>query len=141
MLEGLEFGENTKAAFLTHGMSEIIRLGEAMGADPKTFLGLAGLGDLVLTGMGALSRNKDIGVRLARGRSLENLLEDRMSVAEGVNTAKAVKELAERHSVDMPVVQAMNAIIYEDKDPRHTILTALGCLVPDLGTAAADYTH
>ena len=71
--------------------------------------------------MGALSRNKDIGVRLARGRSLENLLEDRMSVAEGVKTAKAVKELAERHSVDMPIVQAMNAIMYEDKDPRHTI--------------------
>ena len=141
MLEGLEFGENTKAAFLTHGMSEIIRLGEAMGADPKTFLGLAGLGDLVLSGMGALSRNKDIGVRLARGRSLENLLEDRMSVAEGVKTAKAVKELAERHSVDMPIVQAMNAIMYEDKDPRHTILTALECLVPDpMGTAAADHT-
>ena len=131
ILEGLEFGENTKVAFLTHGMAEIIQLGEAMGADPKTFIGLAGLGDLVLTGMGALSRNKDIGVRLSRGRSLEQILEERMSVAEGVNTAKAVKALAERHSVEMPIVQAMNAIMYDDEDPRQTMLSLLGRLIPD----------
>ena len=131
MLDGLEFGENTKAAFLTHGMAEITRLGEAMGADPKTFLGLAGLGDMILTGTGALSRNRDIGVRLARGRSLDQILEERMSVAEGVNTAKAVNELAKRHSVDMPIVQAMNAIMYEDEDPRQTMLTLLERLIPD----------
>ncbi len=131
MLEGLEFGENTKAAFLTHGMDEIIRLGEAMGANPKTFTGLAGLGDLILTGTGAISRNRDIGVRLSRGRSLETLMEERMSVAEGVNAAKAVAELAKRHSVDMPIVTAMNAIMYNDEDPRQTILTLLENLIPD----------
>ena len=139
LLEGLEFGENTKAAFLTYGMAEMIQLGEAMGADLKTFLGLSGLGDLVLTGMGALSRNKDIGVRLARGRSLETILEERMSVAEGVNTAKAVKQLAERHSIDMPVVEAMNAILYEGQDPRNTILTLLQRLIPDQVEATAPH--
>lgn len=139
MLDGLEFGENTKAAFLTHGMDEMIRLGEAMGADPKTFTGLAGLGDLILTGTGSISRNRDIGVRLARGRALETITEERMSVAEGVNTAKAVLELAKRHSVDMPIVTAMNAIMYDDKDPRQTILTLLQRLIPDpVETATAD---
>ena len=136
ILEGLEFGENTKAAFLTHGMAEMMRLGEVMGADPKTLVGLSGLGDLVLTGMGALSRNKDIGVRLSRGRSLDTILEDRMSVAEGVNTTKAVKALAARYSVDMPVVQAMNAIMYEDEDPRQTMLTLFDRLMPDHAEAA-----
>ena len=139
MLDGLELGENTKAAFLTHGMTEIVGLGEAMGADPKTFLGLAGLGDLILTGTGSVSRNRDIGVRLARGRSLEKIIEERMSVAEGVKTAKAVAELAKRHSVDMPIVTAMNAIMYDDEDPRNTLLTLLEHLIPDhVETATAD---
>ena len=140
MLDGLELGENTKAAFLTHGMAEIVALGEAMGADPTTFLGLAGLGDLILTGTGAISRNRDMGVRLARGRSLEKLTEERMSVAEGVNTAKAVAELATRHSVDMPIVTAMNAIMYDDADPRSTLLTLLERLIPDhVETVTADH--
>ncbi|HIN32563.1 MAG TPA: NAD(P)-dependent glycerol-3-phosphate dehydrogenase [Nitrospirales bacterium] len=140
MLDGLELGENTKAAFLTHGMDEIIRLGEAMGADPKTFTGLAGLGDLILTGTGSISRNRDIGVRLSRGRSLEKLMEERMSVAEGVNTAKAVAELAKRHSVEMPIVAAMNTIMYEDADPRSTLLSMLERLIPDhVETATANH--
>ena len=140
MLDGLEVGENTKAAFLTHGMAEIVALGEAMGADPTTFLGLAGLGDLILTGTGSISRNRDMGVRLARGRSLEKLTEERMSVAEGVNTAKAVAELATRHSVDMPIVTAMNAIMYDDADPRSTLLTLLERLIPDhVETVTADH--
>jgi glycerol-3-phosphate dehydrogenase (NAD(P)+) len=122
-------------------MAEIIRLGEAMGADSKTFIGLAGLGDLILTGTGAISRNRDIGVRLARGRSLEKIMEERMSVAEGVNTAKAVAELAKRHSVDMPIVTAMNAIMYDDEDPRQTLLTLLERLIPDhVELATADRT-
>jgi len=131
ILEGLEFGENTKAAFLTHGMQEMIQLGEAMGADTKTLVGLAGLGDLVLTGMGALSRNKDVGVRLARGRSLRTILEERMNVAEGINAARAVKELAEKHSVKMPVVQALHTIMYDEEDPKQTILTLLENLTPN----------
>ncbi len=141
MLDGLELGENTKAAFLTHGMAEIVRLGNAMGADLKTFLGLAVLGDLILTGTGSISRNRDMGVRLARGRSLEKIVEERMSVAEGVNTTKAVAALAKRHSVDMPIVMAMNAIMYDDADPRNTLLTLLEHLIPDhVEAATADHS-
>jgi len=118
VLEGLGFGYNTMAALLTRGLAEMTRLGVAMGADPRTFSGLAGMGDLVLTCTGGLSRNRTLGVRLGKGERFEDIMKGLPTVAEGVKTAKATRELARKHSVEMPVVDEVYRIIYEGKDPR-----------------------
>jgi glycerol-3-phosphate dehydrogenase (NAD(P)+) len=117
VLEGLGFGYNTMAALLTRGLAEMTRLGVAMGADPRTFSGLAGMGDLVLTCTGGLSRNRTLGVRLGKGERFEDIMNGLPTVAEGVKTAKATRELARKHSVEMPVVDEVYRIIYEGKDP------------------------
>jgi glycerol-3-phosphate dehydrogenase (NAD(P)+) len=118
VLEGLGYGYNTMAALLTRGLAEMTRLGAAMGADPRTFSGLAGMGDLVLTCTGGLSRNRTLGVRLGKGERFEDIMKGLATVAEGVKTAKAARELARKHSVEMPVVDEVYRIIYEGKDPR-----------------------
>ena len=118
VLEGLGYGYNTMAALLTRGLAEMTRLGVAMGADPRTFLGLAGMGDLVLTCTGGLSRNRTLGVRLGKGELFEDIMKGLPTVTEGVKTAKATRELARKHSVEMPVVDEVYRIIYEGKDPR-----------------------
>ena len=118
VLEGLGYGYNTMAALLTRGLAEMTRLGVAMGADPRTFSGLAGMGDLVLTCTGGLSRNRTLGVRLGKGELFEDIMKGLPTVAEGVKTAKATRELARKHSVEMPVVDEVYRIIYEGKDPR-----------------------
>ena len=118
VLEGLGYGYNTMAALLTRGLAEITRLGIAMGADPRTFSGLAGMGDLVLTCTGGLSRNRTLGVRLGTGERFEDIMKGLPTVAEGVKTAKATRALARKHSVEMPVVDEVYRIIYESKDPR-----------------------
>jgi len=118
VLEGLGYGYNTMAALLTRGLAEMTRLGAAMGADPRSFSGLAGIGDLVLTCTGGLSRNRTLGVRLGKGERFEDIMKDLPTVAEGVKTAKAARELARKHSVEMPVVDEVYRIIYEGKDPR-----------------------
>jgi glycerol-3-phosphate dehydrogenase (NAD(P)+) len=102
ILVGLELGHNTQAALITRGLAEIARLGAAMGADPLTFAGLAGMGDLVLTATGALSRNRSLGIELARGRRLADVLAERRSVAEGVQTARTAVDLGERHQSSCP---------------------------------------
>lgn len=118
---GLGFGHNTQAALITRGLAEITRLGVAMGAQAETFSGLAGMGDLVLTCTGELSRNRTVGTRLGRGETLDSILSDMRAVAEGVQTAGGVLALAERHGVEMPIVREVNAILHEGRDPAAAV--------------------
>ncbi|MBM4133897.1 MAG: NAD(P)-dependent glycerol-3-phosphate dehydrogenase [Nitrospira sp.] len=115
IVDGLSLGHNARAALITRGLAEMNRLGSAMGADPRTFYGLSGIGDLVLTCTGALSRNHQVGVRLGRGEGLDVILKDMQAVAEGVRTSHAALGLAERHGVDMPIVREVCAVLFENK--------------------------
>ncbi len=121
VVDGLELGHNARAALITRGLAEMIRLGMAMGADPRTFYGLSGVGDLILTCTGPLSRNHSVGVRLGKGERLEGILASMQAVAEGVRTAKAALGLAQRHGVDMPIVQEVNAVLFADKPCRQAV--------------------
>jgi glycerol-3-phosphate dehydrogenase (NAD(P)+) len=121
VVDGLGLGQNVRAALITRGLTETVRLGVAMGADPRTFYGLSGVGDLVLTCTGALSRNHTVGVRLGEGERLETILGSMQAVAEGVRTAKAAFGLARRHRVDMPIVQEINAVLFEGKSCRKAV--------------------
>jgi glycerol-3-phosphate dehydrogenase (NAD(P)+) len=113
ILEGLGLGFNSRAALITRGLAEMTRLGVAIGAQPATFAGLAGLGDLVLTCTGALSRNRSLGEEIGRGRTLEDALSGRETVAEGVLNTVSARALAERAGVEMPIVNAMHCILFE----------------------------
>ena len=121
VVDGLELGHNARAALITRGLAEMIRLGMAMGADPRTFYGLSGVGDLILTCTGPLSRNHSVGVRLGKGERLEGILASMQAVAEGVRTAKAALGLALRCGVDMPIVQEVNAVLFADKSCRQAV--------------------
>jgi glycerol-3-phosphate dehydrogenase (NAD(P)+) len=118
---GLGHGHNTTAALITRGLAEITRLGVAMGARKATFYGLAGMGDLVLTCTGSLSRNRTVGFRLGQGEALEEILSEMTAVAEGVKTAAAVHELAGRHGVEMPIAEQVYAIIEEGRSPAEAL--------------------
>jgi len=118
IVEGAGFGHNTRAALITRGLHEMTRLGTALGAKPATFAGLAGLGDLVLTCTGGLSRNRAIGIEIGKGATLEEALKGKESVAEGVITAASSKALAERHGVDMPIVEVVNRVLFEGQAAR-----------------------
>jgi len=111
--DGLELGHNARAALITRGLAEMTRLGITLGGRPATFMGLSGLGDLVLTATGDLSRNRRVGLALARGASLESILADLGHVAEGVTTAREVNRLAHEAGVDMPIVQGVAKILFE----------------------------
>jgi glycerol-3-phosphate dehydrogenase (NAD(P)+) len=113
--DGLGYGENAKAALITRGLAEITRLGVAAGAQPLTFLGLAGLGDLVLTCEGNASRNRRLGLALAQEMSLEEALESVEGVVEGVVTARAVPQLARRIGVEMPICESLHTVLFEGK--------------------------
>jgi glycerol-3-phosphate dehydrogenase (NAD(P)+) len=115
MVAGLGFGSNSIAALITRGLAEMTRLALGEGAKLQTLMGLAGLGDLVLTCTGSLSRNRFVGQELGRGRSLENITATMNEVAEGVNTTLAVKRLADRSGVDMPITKEVHAVLYEGK--------------------------
>jgi glycerol-3-phosphate dehydrogenase (NAD(P)+) len=106
------------AALVTRGLAEMTRLGVAMGARRETFAGLAGMGDLVLTCTGDLSRNRTVGVRLGRGEGLDDILGEMRAVAEGVKTAEAVVRLAARHEVEMPIAQEVHAMLVQGRAPR-----------------------
>jgi glycerol-3-phosphate dehydrogenase (NAD(P)+) len=121
VLEGLGLGYNTTAALITRGLHEITRLGIALGGRLETFAGLAGMGDLVLTCTGALSRNRSLGVALGRGKNLQDILSDTREVAEGVKTSKSAKELAERHGIEMPITTEMYRVLYEGESPRDAL--------------------
>lgn len=118
---GLGFGHNTRAALITRGLAEMTRLGVAMGARRETFSGLAGMGDLVLTCTGDLSRNRTVGVRLGQGESLDDILGEMRAVAEGVKTAEAVVALAERHGVEMPIAAEVHAMLTLGRSPREAL--------------------
>jgi glycerol-3-phosphate dehydrogenase (NAD(P)+) len=121
VVDGIGFGNNTRAALITRGLAEIARLGVALGADPLTFSGLAGMGDLILTCTGALSRNRSVGVELGQGKSLEEVLAGMTMVAEGVRTARSARELSHRVGVEMPIVEAVYAVLYEGTPPREAV--------------------
>jgi len=119
--DGLGFGHNTRAALITRGLAEISRLGAKMGAHPLTFAGLSGVGDLVLTCTGDLSRNRTVGFQLGQGRKLKEILGEMRMVAEGVNTAKSVHFLAERMQVEMPISEQVYQVLYEGKEPLFAV--------------------
>ncbi|WP_447984568.1 NAD(P)H-dependent glycerol-3-phosphate dehydrogenase [Nitrospira sp. Nam74] len=121
VVDGLGLGHNARAALITRGLAEMIRLGIALGADPKTFYGLSGVGDLVLTCTGPLSRNHTVGVRLGRGEQLPDILQGAQTVAEGVRTSSAAAGLARRYKVDMPIVQAVCAVLFDEKSPQEAV--------------------
>jgi glycerol-3-phosphate dehydrogenase (NAD(P)+) len=125
VVDGLDLGYNTRAALITRGLAEMTRLGVALGADPLTFSGLAGMGDLILTCTGALSRNHTVGVELGRGRSIEEILSEMTMVAEGVKTARAARDLSRRAGVEMPIVEEMHAILYEGRGAREAVETLM----------------
>lgn len=117
MAEGLRYGHNTTAGLITRGLAEITRLGVARGGNPLTFAGLSGMGDLVLTCTGALSRNRTVGEQLGRGKSLEQILDEMNMVAEGVKTTLAAHTLAEQLGIEMPITEQVYLVLYEGKDP------------------------
>ncbi len=121
ILDGLGLGSNVRAALITRGLAEITRLGVAMGAKPMTFAGLAGVGDLVLTATGPLSRNRSLGVELGKGRTLEEVMARRLSVAEGVGTARAAVALAAKVGVELPIASQVHGVLFEGKPPRQAI--------------------
>ncbi len=118
---GLGFGPNTIAAIITRGLREIVRLGQALGAQPLTFSGLSGMGDLVLTCTGSESRNRTVGVRLGRGESLQAILDSMKMVAEGVPTTRSVSDLARRHDVEMPITSVVERILFEGFGPARAL--------------------
>lgn len=121
MASGLGFGNNTRAALITRGLAEMTRLGVAMGASPLTFAGLAGMGDLILTCTGELSRNRTVGYALGQGCALEDVLGEMTMVAEGVETTRATYRLAQRVGVEMPIVEQVHAVLFEGKAPRAAV--------------------
>lgn len=132
--DGLGFGNNARAAFITRSLSEMIRLGVRLGANPMTFSGLAGLGDLVLTCTGDLSRNRQVGLELGKGRAIDAILAGLNAVAEGVKTARAAYALSERLGVDMPNATATYQVLYEGKEPQAAVAELMRRdLKPELG--------
>ncbi len=121
MVDGLGLGLNTRAALITRGLAEISRLGQAMGASPQTFSGSAGLGDLVLTCTGDLSRNHTVGKKIGQGATLDEVLKDMRMVAEGVKTARSVYNLSRRKAVEMPICHAVYHILYEGLCPKEAV--------------------
>jgi glycerol-3-phosphate dehydrogenase (NAD(P)+) len=121
LCDGLGYGYNTKGALLTRGLAEITRLGVAMGGRRETFYGLTGMGDLITTATSRHSRNRHVGERLGRGETLEQVLGHLVMVAEGVNTARAARDLGRRHEVDLPITEQVCAILFEGRTPRQAL--------------------
>lgn len=118
MTDGLDYGDNAKAAFITRGLTEITALGVALGANPLTFSGLAGLGDLIATCASPLSRNHYVGVELTKGRPLTEIVDSMEGVAEGVSTTIAVRTIAQQMGLEMPITEKIYRVLYEGLDPR-----------------------
>jgi glycerol-3-phosphate dehydrogenase (NAD(P)+) len=123
--DGLGLGDNTRAALITRGLAESGRLSAALGGKRETLMGLAGLGDLVLTCTGNLSRNRRVGLALSRGQPLDVILSDLGHVAEGVDATRAASDLARELAIDMPIVDAVHRVLYEDVAPRDAVLALL----------------
>ncbi|HLF98916.1 MAG TPA: NAD(P)H-dependent glycerol-3-phosphate dehydrogenase [Acidimicrobiia bacterium] len=123
---GLGFGDNSRAALITRGLAELTRLGAALGGNPLTFLGLAGIGDLVATCTSEKSRNRTVGFQLGQGRSLDDIIADMNEVAEGVKSTRAVLELAATHSVEMPIAEQVGAVLYDGRAPMDMVAELMG---------------
>jgi len=123
--DGMGLGHNTRAALITRGLAELSRMAVKLGADPLTLAGLSGMGDLVLTCTGDLSRNRRVGMALGQGKTLEEVLEELGMVAEGVKTAKSAHELAKREGVEMPIAGEIHDIIYEGKPAREAMVALM----------------
>jgi len=121
IIDGLNVGSNARAALITRGLAEIRRLGVHLGAQPETFAGLAGVGDLVLTCTGSLSRNRGVGVRLGQGETLDQILDSMLEVAEGVRTTHSVHDLSTRTGVEMPIVEQVYRVLYQKQSPKVAI--------------------
>ena len=121
VIDGVGLGYNTTAALITRGLHEMRKLGVALGGRPETFAGLAGIGDLVLTCTGNLSRNRSVGVELGHGKSLEQILAETRRVAEGVKTCSSARGLAQEHQIEMPIISEMYKVLYEQESPRNAI--------------------
>jgi glycerol-3-phosphate dehydrogenase (NAD(P)+) len=121
IVDGLDLGLNARAALISRGLAEMTRLGVSMGARAATFAGLAGMGDLILTATGDLSRNRRLGMALARGETLANLLAGSKAVAEGVNNCRSAVRLADRQGVEMPISRAVHRVLFEGQDSRESV--------------------
>jgi glycerol-3-phosphate dehydrogenase (NAD(P)+) len=117
IIDGVKFGDNTKAAIMTRGIAEISRLGEAMGALPETFAGLSGMGDLIVTCMSRHSRNRYVGEQVGSGKKLKQVLKSMQMIAEGVETSRSVTQLSKKHEIETPIADEVYKILFEDKDP------------------------
>ncbi len=126
MAEGMGFGDNTKASLITRGLAETSRLGQALGADPMTFMGLAGLGDLVATCTSPLSRNRTFGEKLGQGQTMEELLAQKMQTAEGVKSCESIHALATKHDVDMPITAHVVGLVHEGLTPAEMVRSLMG---------------
>lgn len=124
-LDGLSLGHNARAALITRGLAEIVRLGVALGGRPETFMGLTGMGDLILTCTGDLSRNRRVGLGLAQGKPLDAIIAELGHVAEGVRCAAAVRDLAAEHGVDMPITRAVAGVLFDGDSPRDMVAQLL----------------
>src|SRR5437773_8165200 len=121
VVDGLGLGHNTRAALITRGLAEMVRLGAAKGADARTFAGLSGIGDLVLTCTGGLSRNRTVGVQLGQGRKLSEIVSSMRMVAEGIMTARATLNLAKKYQVEMPITEQMDYVLHQGRNPLDAI--------------------
>jgi glycerol-3-phosphate dehydrogenase (NAD(P)+) len=119
--DGLHLGANARAALVTRGLSEIARLGVRMGGQAETFMGLTGLGDLVLTATGDLSRNRAVGLGIAQGHPLPEILARLGHVAEGVTSARSAREMAHRHRLEMPITETVCAVLFEGLAPKTAV--------------------
>ena len=131
IVDGLGFGDNTKAALVTRGLVEITRLAKILGARPATFTGLAGIGDLITTAFSRHGRNRAVGEKIGRGETLEAILGGMEMVAEGVPTTKAALGLARRHKIDMPITREVHAILFEGKPPLDALTSLMARSVKD----------
>ncbi len=119
--DGLGYGDNTKAALITRGLAEIARLGAAMGAKRETFAGLTGIGDLVVTCLSRHSRNRHVGEKIGQGQTLDQVLSDMVMVAEGVRTTRAAVQLGRERGIELPIIESVYQILFENQDPREAI--------------------
>ncbi len=125
MAEGMGFGDNTRASLITRGLAETARLGVALGADPVTFMGLAGLGDLVATCSSPLSRNRTFGEKLGRGMTVAQILEQKQQTAEGVKSCQSIATLAREHGVDMPITQHVVHLVHDGMTPAEMVRSVM----------------
>ncbi len=125
IVDGLELGFNARAALITRGLAEIVRLAVAMGAEPATLYGLSGLGDLVLTCTGSLSRNYSVGKKLGQGMTLDSILSQTPTVAEGVRTTRAAMGLSKKYQVEMPIVQGVHDVLFDGMNPQKAVVALM----------------